>query len=247
MGQRFNRDRTKKTPTNPELRDVFTLLNPSEPLENRNISAILGAVRRLSRSPPGTFLGRCADRFGHKTMFISIILRLLSSKLLLAHNDSRWAAALSGKWTNYARRWRPSEWHPLHILAENTQQVKRQLLSYECLASEISFFFTFFALLSCVGNQTLSNKTGCLRPVRMISSGPMFGTPVHECLRLSTLDNTWMSESKQARCQLTNSAPHPPIYCQWQCSTWRFLTAEMTAELSPSSPSLGELLMAHKY
>lgn len=235
MGQRFNRDRTKKKPpTNPELRDVFTLLNPSEPLENRNISAILGAVQRLSRSPPGTFLGRYAGRFRHKTMFISIILRLLSSKLLLAHNDSRWAAALSGKWTNYAQRWRPSEWHPLHILTENAQQVKRRLLSYECLASEISFFFRFFALLSC-----------CLRSARMISSGPMFGTLVHECLRLSTLDNTWMSESKQARCQLTNSAP--PIYCQWQCSTWRFLTAEMTAELSPSSPSLGELLMAHKY
>lgn len=45
----------------------------------------------------------------------------------------------------------------------------------------------------------------------MISSGPVFGTLVHECLRLSTLDNTWMSESKQARCQLTNSAPPPFI------------------------------------
>lgn len=161
MGQRFNRDGTrKKSPTNPELRDVFTLLNPSEPLENRYISAILGAVQRLSRSPPGTFLGRCAGRFRHKTMFISIILRLLSSKLLLAHNDSRWAAALSGKWTNYARRWRPSEWHPLHILTENAQQVKRRLLSYECLASGISFFFTFFALLSCVGNQNLVERGG---------------------------------------------------------------------------------------
>lgn len=49
----------------------------------------------FSKSPSGTFLVRCASRFQHKAMFISIILRLLSSKLLLAHSDSRWATSLT--------------------------------------------------------------------------------------------------------------------------------------------------------
>lgn len=88
--------------------------------EKNNILAMLWAVRLISRGLSGTFLGRCAGRFQHKTMFISIILRLLSSKLLLAHCDSRWATPLSGKWTNYSWWWWPSEWCHLHILTGNT-------------------------------------------------------------------------------------------------------------------------------
>lgn len=72
-----------------------------ETLENRKILAVLTASRRIWSCPPGVFLGRCAGRFQHKTMFISIILRLLRSKMLLAHCGSRWSPPLYGKWTNY--------------------------------------------------------------------------------------------------------------------------------------------------
>lgn len=50
---------------------------------------------------------KCTGRFQHETMFISIMLMLLSSKLL-ACRESRWAI-LSPKWATYALWWRPSK------------------------------------------------------------------------------------------------------------------------------------------
>lgn len=64
------------------------------PGKQEHLSDALSCAASVEDSPGEWFWGRCAGRFQHKTMFISIISRLFGSKLLLAHGDSRWATSL---------------------------------------------------------------------------------------------------------------------------------------------------------
>lgn len=94
---RTKRKQNKARPGRSRVAEAVVLFRfcwRHNPRKQELLSDSLSWAADVEDSPGERFWGRCAGRFQHKTMFISIISRLFSSKLLLAHSDSRWATSL---------------------------------------------------------------------------------------------------------------------------------------------------------